>query len=804
MLKNYFKIAVRNLWKNKVFSLINLAGLALGIACSLGIFIIVKHESGFDTFHNDHKNIYRIVCDLKFPEGEEHQSGIPFPLVKSFRVDFPQVKNVASIMGGYNNQIDVLDGQNGSSEKRFKIETGVFYTNPDFFKIFNFKWLAGDAETVLSTPNKVALTKTVAEKYFGSWQNAIGKTLKKDNYELLQVAGIIDNPPVNTDFPLQLVISYITFENSDNGKRLNKWGNITSRLQCYIKLKDEQEAKQTGTALLSFRKKHLEASNTTDFYVLQRLDDIHFNDQYGNYNLHTVSKKTLLALSSIGIFLLVLACINFINLATAQAVKRSREVGIRKVLGSKRLQLGVQFLGETFVLVSAATIIALLLLAVLSPLTEKILSKPVPMNPLQSPAILVFSLLLIFVVTFLSGFYPAIIVSGFRPIEALKNKISSGNNSGISLRRVLVVAQFVIAQGLIIATLVIISQMHFFQNSPLGFNKNGIVTVTLPTDSISRAKWNVFREDVLKQPGVESVSMSYTAPASRGNSTTSFRFNQDLKDENFEVNYKTADTAYLATYQLQLIAGRFYNASDTAREVVVNETLLRKERITNYRDAIGKYIVLDKTPLPIVGVVKDFHQGSMRDPIEPIIIVPGKNSYRVAGIRMNPQNMAATLQSIEKIYNREFPEYLFEHSFLDEAVEKFYVQEKQLSALLQLFAGVGIFISCIGLYGLILFMTIQRVKEVGVRKILGASVVNIVLLFFKEFIWLIAVAFVIAASVAWYCMNNWLNNFAYHTQISWWMVLSVGVASLLLAAITVGTQTIKAAVADPVKALRSE
>ncbi|MBS1934476.1 MAG: ABC transporter permease, partial [Bacteroidetes bacterium] len=494
MLKNYFKIAIRNLWKNKVFSLINLAGLALGIACSLRIFIILKHESGFDTFHNDYKNIYRVVSDLKFPEGEEHQSGVPFPLADAFRVDFPQVKEVASITGGYNNQIDIVDGQNTTNEKRFKIETGVFYANPDFFKIFNFKWISGDAQTVLSKPNSAALTKDVAEKYFGNWQNAIGKMLKKDNNELVQVEGIIDNPPANTDFPLQLVISYITFANSDNGKRLDNWGSITSRLQCYIKLKDAKEAGNIETGLLSFRKKHLDAGNTTDFYVLQPLRDIHFNDQYGNYSLHTVSKKTLFSLSSIGIFLLVLACINFVNLATAQAVKRSREVGIRKVLGSRRMQLGVQFLGETFVLVAAATVLALGLLAILSPLTEKILSKPVPMNPFQLPGILLFSLLLVFVVTFFAGFYPAIIVSGFRPIEALKNKISSGNTSGISLRRVLVIAQFVIAQGLIIATLVIISQVKFFQNSPIGFNKNSVVTVSLPTDSTSRARWSDFRQ----------------------------------------------------------------------------------------------------------------------------------------------------------------------------------------------------------------------------------------------------------------------------------------------------------------------
>ncbi|HTQ26720.1 MAG TPA: ABC transporter permease [Puia sp.] len=804
MFKNYFNIAWRSLARYKTYTVINIIGLALGIASSLGIFIIVKHESSFDTFHNDYKNIYRIVCDFKFPEGEEHQSGVPFPLPASFRVDFPRVKLVATVMGGYNNQIDVMDENNGHSGKRFKVETGVFYTNPDFFKIFNFKWLAGDAQTVLSAPNKVALTKDIAEKYFGSWQNAIGKTIKKDNKELLQVEGIIDNPVPNTDLPIRAVISYITFANSDAGKRLDDWGRVSSRLQCYIRLKDEYEKKYIESSLLSFRKKHLEAGNTTDFFALQPMSDVHFNDLYGNYNLHTVSKKTLLALSSIGIFLLALACINFVNLATAQSVKRSREVGIRKVLGSRRLPLGVRFLGETFALVVVSTIIGMALLTVLSPITEKILSRPVPLNPFQSPEIILFSLLIILVVTFLSGFYPAIIVSGFGPLEALKNKISSGNKSGISLRRVLVITQFVIAQGLIISTLVIISQVRFFQSSPLGFDKNGLVTVNLPIDSVSRSKWNPFHDEVLRLPGVEHFSFSYAAPASQGYSTATFRFNQHVKNENFEVNYKSADTAYFKTYQLELLAGRWYSASDTPREVVVNETLLKKERITNYREALGKYLILDKVMLPIVGVVKDFHQASLRDPIEPLIILPGKSAYRVAGIKINPLNVTAALQGVEKIYNKTFPEYLFEHSFLDEAVEKFYVQEKQLSALLTLFAGIAIFVSCIGLYGLTLFITTQRMKEVGVRKILGASVTHIGLLFFKEFFWLVTIAFAIAASVAWYFMNSWLNNFAYHIQISWWKVLAVGFASLLLATITVGTQTIKAALVNPVKSLRTE
>src|SRR5450432_1300210 len=466
MITNYFKIAFRNIWKNKVFSLINLVDLALGIACSLGIFMIVSYESNFDTFHANYKNIYRVVTDFHYPEGVEHQSGVPLPLPASLKLDFPGIKQVATVFGGYNSQIDVLNENNSSSEKKFKIETGVFYVNPDFFDAFDFKWLSGDPHAVLSKPNQAALTRDIADLYFGSWQNAIGKTIKKDNNELLQVSGIIENPPANTDLPLKIVISYVTFQRSDYAKPLlNNWGSISSRAQCFISLSNTQDRGRIIGGLPAFTKKNLGSNNTTDFYTLQPLRDVHFNEQYGNFSLHTISKKTLLTLSLTGIFLLVLACINFINLATAQAVRRSREVGIRKVLGSRRWQLALQFIGETFLIVLSATLLAIALLSLLAPLTGKILSRHVPMNPLQSPVAIIFILVVIFSVTILSGFYPAVIISGFKPVQALKNKIASNRNEGISLRRVLVVTQFMIAQGLIIATLIIIVQIKFFQNA---------------------------------------------------------------------------------------------------------------------------------------------------------------------------------------------------------------------------------------------------------------------------------------------------------------------------------------------------
>ncbi|HXL58630.1 MAG TPA: FtsX-like permease family protein, partial [Chitinophagaceae bacterium] len=725
------------------------------------------------------------------------------PLPDAFKIDFPRTK-VATIFGGSNNQIDVLDEKGNEKGKRFKEEDGVFYASASFFQVFNFKWLYGNPSLILTKPNTAALTKEVAEKYYGSWQNAIGKIIKKDNNELLRINGILENPPVNTDFQLKIVISYPSLESTDYFKRAGTdWGSISSRSQCYILLPQNLSAAKMNAQLLAFRKKYLHDDNT-DYYVLQPLNDIHFNANYGNFSQRTISKETLLSLSLIGIFLLVLGCINFINLATAQAVKRSREVGIRKVLGSQRWQLALQFLGETFCIVLIAAILAIALVTILSPLGSKILDRPISLLPLQSSFVMMFIAVITIVVTFLSGLYPALVISGFQPMQALKNKIESRVIGGISLRRFLVTAQFVIAQVLIISTIIVVSQMNFFNNASLGFDKDAVLTLELPRDSISQTKWSSFKQQLLQQPGVERVSFSYTPPAGRSTHSTSLRFNQNVKDEDFELNLKLADADFLKTYNLQLIAGRFYEPSDTIREFVVNETFLKKEGIHDPKNAIGKYIIIDDKKAPVVGVVKDFHTSSLRDPIDAVGITTFKANYRVAAIKFDSQSAISSLQNIEKIFNSDFPAYIFEHQFLDETIARFYDQEERLSNVFKIFAAIGIFISCIGLYGLIFFMSVQRVKEVGVRKVLGASVISIVMLFFKEFLWLMGVAFIIASSASWYFMNQWLQNYAYRINISWWMFVVAAVLALIIVFISVSYQSIKSALTNPVKSLRTE
>jgi putative ABC transport system permease protein len=803
MLKNYILVALRNLRNNKVFSVINILGLTLGIACSLAIFMIVRYELSFDHFHPNYKRICRVVSEFRYPEGKEYQSGVPYPLPRALKNDFPQLA-VTTILGDRNNQITIPDGTAGGGSRRFMEKEGIFYADSTFFEIFHFSWLLGDARQVMTQPHTVALTKSTAEKYFGDWQKAIGKTILMDNEELLTVKGILDNPPANTDFPLVAVISYATIAGSlpsDN------WGAVSSQHQCYIMLPENESIEKLSSLIPAFTKKYRNQQNQTDFYNLQPLEDLHFNALYGNFGSRTVSRESLWVLSLIGVFLLLLGCINFTNLATAQAVRRSKEVGIRKVLGGGRSQLALQFLGETALLVLISSLLAVMLVTALSPLFSGMLNGAHALHPLQSAEAMIILAIIGLTITLLAGFYPAIIISGFKPIEAFKNKINkAGSNlsGGVTLRRILVVFQFTIAQILIVGVLVAMHQMNFFRNTPLGFDKDAIITVSLPTDSVSMSKWESYRQQLLRQSGIEQVSLCFAPPAGKGTNYNSFRFNQDIKDENFEMNIKAADEAYPATFHLSLAAGRFYQPSDTIREIVVNETLLKKEGIMDPQSALGKYIYLGDSRATIVGVVRDFHDHSLRDPIDAVGLTTSRKRYRIASIRLSTTQLPAAIKGVEQTFTHFFPDYVFEHQFLDETISHFYADEERLSHTFKFFAAISLIISCLGLYGLILFTTFQRMKEVGIRKVLGASVANISLLFIREFCWLIGIAFVIACPIAWYLMTKWLENFTYRIHITSWIFLATGMTALLVGMLTISFQTIRTALANPVKSLKAE
>jgi len=805
MIKNYIKIAWRSLLRNKSYTTINIVGLAIGVAACLLIFLVIHFETSFDNFHKKKDHIYRVVSASQSPDGFNLGSGVPLPTSEGLRVDYPQIKEIAAIFrfGGH-----YSIGSNGQTVKRFK-EDDSYYAEPQFFNIFDFAWLAGDKKTALSGPNSVVLTQDEAEKFFGNWHSAMGKVIRYENKTDFKVTGILANMPANTDFPLKVVVSYATIreKGGDYYGNLKDWVSTFGSHYCFLVLPGNMSVNLFNKDLIAFAKKHKPAEYAKQAFQLQALADMHYNTEVGIFSFHPFGKQLINAIGLIGVFLLIIACVNFINLATAQAVNRSKEVGIRKVLGSKRSQLTLQFISETLIITLFAVLLAIGLAELTLPFLNNLLTIKLSSAFLADPAIVLFLLGTIIIVTLLSGLYPAMVLSGFNPITALKNKVTASRSSGVSLRRALVVLQFCIAQVLVIGTLVIIHQMYYFKNKSLGFDKDAILTVPFPGDSVSKLKLNSLRNQLLQQPGIKDVSYSFTSPSDNSSWSSDFKYNNGPKKTDFSASLKWADSEYFNLYKLQFVAGQAYPKGDTIHAYVVNETLLKKLGVHNPREAIGKYINLwddKKKYAQIVGVVKDFNVSSLKDEIPPVLMSSWKDVYQVINIKVQPKNINSTLASIEKLWTRNFPDGLYEYQFLDEKIADFYKSEDQLSTLYKIFAGIAIFISCLGLYGLVSFMAVQRTKEVGIRKTLGASVGHIVYLFSKEFTLLILIAFAISTPVGWYFMYKWLQAYTYKISLGPGIFILAITVSVLIAWLTVGYKAIRAALANPVNSLRSE
>ena len=808
MIKNYFKIAFRNIIRHKAYSAINIAGLTVGIAACLLLFLVIHYELSFDTFQPGYKTTYRVTTQTEREAGTERTAGISAPAVDALRLNFPQAK-VAGLESSYGSQVTVPAASgNPADDKKIIENTGVMFVEPQFFGIFSSTWLSG-RPSVLENPNMVVLDKSSAAKYFGDWKNAVGKMLKMDNVLTLKVAGILDDAPANSDFPLKVVISYITWK--QHPKEYNyrdNWNMTSSNHQVYIDFPANVSLQSINNQFTAFSNKQFKGrtgSNGKRHLVPQPLATLHFDTRYGDtFGDHVTSMATLRTLSFIAVLIIVMASINFINLSTAQSVGRSKEVGIRKVLGSSRAQLIIQVIGETFIIVLLAVILAIGVAYAALPYLKNIASVPDSISLFNTDTAL-FLAIVTFAVIVISGIYPALVVSGFKPVLALKNKINAASIGGIPLRRTLVVLQFFMSQLLIIGTVIAIKQMDFVKNADLGFSKEAVIMAPGSTDSISLQKMQAFKQQLLQLPGVQSASFTSDAPSSDNNSSTNFYFNHAKKDPNFDVFLKIGDADYFKTFGLHFIAGAGYEKSDTMRQAVINETLMHKLGISKAENALGKTISLGGGSwASITGVVEDFKTNSLRDAVKPILIYPQKVYESEVAVKINTRNLAGTAAAVQKLWENTYPEYAYSGYFLDDNIAKFYKQENQLALVYKLFAGIAIFISCLGLYGLVSFMAVQKTKEVGIRKVLGASVGSIVFLFSKEFMILIGISFAIAAPAGWYLMNGWLQTFAYRIAINSWVFIVAIAVSLIIAWITVGYKAINAALVNPVKSLRSE
>jgi putative ABC transport system permease protein len=796
MLRNYFKIAWRNLRKNKSYTFINILGLSSGIACAILIFTLVSYQFSFDTFHPASDRIYRVVTEFHY-DGTEYQPGVPQPLGKAFRNDFSFIEKSARVFV-YNNALIALPGE--KEAKKFQEDDGVAYAEPELFDIFNFPLVSGDHNAALTEPNTALITQKIATKYFGT-ENPIGRIIRYNNQTNFRVTGVLRDIPGNTDRINEIYLSYANLKDKDPYMASDSsWGSVSSRMNFFVRLKPGITAARAEQQLPGFVKKYYGAEDAVATRLhLQPLSDMHFNADYDG----PASRRNLWVLGVIGIFLIITACVNFINLATARALNRAKEVGVRKVMGSLRSHLFWQFMIETALIVILSFVLAFGLATLTLPWLNDLLRTRMPMNLLANPRILLFLPFLLLAVVFLAGSYPGLVLSKFKPIAALKGKLSQQHIGGFSLRRILVVTQFTVSQMLIIGLIVIAIQNRYARTIDLGFRKDGVVM--LPVPETDKVKMNTLRTRLAAITGTEDITLCSQAPASGANSLTNIRYANRPKDEPWEVNEKFGDAQYFSTFKLGLLAGRNIFPADTIHEALVNEVFMGKVGVRNPDEILGKTINVDgQNGIVIVGVVRDFHNKSLRSGIEPIAILPERNHYYSCAARINLANISTILAAYEKIWNETYPDFVYSHQFLDERIDRFYRDDTVTFSLVEGFAGIAILISCLGLYGMVSFMAVQKTKEIGVRKVLGARLDSILWLFGKEFSRLLLLAFLVAAPVAGWVMHNWLQDFKYRVPLSWEVfALAIG-STFAIALLTVAWRSVKAALANPVTSLRSE
>lgn len=803
MLRNYIKTALRSLLREKGNTIINISGLSLGIACSLILFLIVMNLSSFDTFHSKRDRIYRIVNQSDGNTDKNYQPGVPSVLPDAFRTDFPEAEEV--VFTSYRSDALVTIPQNnGDAPRKYSEEKGVVFTEPSFFRIFDRAMIVGDASKSLDEPNEAIISKSWAKRYFGK-EDAIGEVLKFDDKEY-KISGIMEDSPFNTDLPFDLMLSYVTIKQRQEE---SGWHSIWSDEQCYFLMKEGEDAVKVGKRMPDFSNKYLGEDNARHSeFMFQPLDDLHFDTRFSTYSYRTIPRPMLIALGVIGLVLIISACINFINLSTAEAIKRSKEVGVRKSLGSTRSQLVRQFLGETTLITVIALVIALafsqLALGFLNPFLELQLS----LDFFNNAALWIYIVSITVIVSALSGLYPAFVISGFKPALALKNQISNRNSSGYMLRRSLVVLQFFISQLFMIGTVVIISQMNYFKTKDLGFAKDAIIVTPVFGEGVPKAdtrgvsKMRTLRDELARVPGVEMTSLSSTPPTSGSVSATHFTIGGATEDHRTQV--KQIDGNYLDLYKVALAAGDNIKDLDTATGFLVNERLAHIAGFPNAKDIVGKHLKMWDRDLPVVGVVKDFHTVSLSKPIEATVMMNDIEGYYTLSLKIDMDRSQDVIGALKTKWEAAYPDQIFSYEFLDENIRESYEGIEKMSVLISAFTSLAIFIGCLGLFGLASFMINQKTKEIGVRKVLGASVESIVFIFSKEYLKLIIIGFVLAAPVAWFLMNMFLDQFAYKIELGPGVFLLAFSAAISIAMLTVSYKSIKAAIRNPVRSLRYE
>ncbi|MGC3948402.1 MAG: ABC transporter permease [Chryseolinea sp.] len=797
MFRSNLLLRLRALWRNRTHAAVNILGLSLGITSAIIIFLILKFEWSFDTYRTDSDRIYRIVTRFDYGERTGYNSGATYPLVPAMRNDFPDIE-YASLVDGQ--QAVVRVPRSDGTYEKFK-EGAIVFVDSSYFDIMEQEWIAGD-QRALTSPNTVVLAQSIAKKYFGDG-DPINKVINYNHEFDVTVTGVVKDPPMNTDYNFTI---YITNNLGATKRGWDNWGATASNVNCIVKLhkgvtREQLEAKMKGWHMKYFTGNNMDDGKNRTYY-LQPMAEMHFDEHFWNPGGRVVSKSSLLTIALIGAVLLLTACVNFINLNTVLIIDRSKEAGVRKVMGSSRAQLINQFLSETIMI----TLIALLLssglvelmLMQLSPLLGYRLSY----RPFSDVDTMIYLASVVILVTVLAGLYPAMKLAGFQPAKALKNKIGGDAHRGMTLRRSLIVFQLLISQVLIVCTIVAVEQINHFMKQPLGLNSHAVVEFQIPERGSE--PMHKLSDRLLAISGVENFSASNTGSIADGQWSGDYEATVKGKLIKDNAVAKLADVNYLDTYGIQLLYGENLVPSDTCTRFLINETMAKALGYSNPADAIGTPISMWERKAVVTGVIRDFNANSLHGKITSTIIFCDVDAYFKGAVRLNTENIAETLNKVQAVWEDVFDTHIYEYKFLDDTIKELYNAERRVTRLVALFASVAIFIGCIGLFGLISFMARSRTKEVGIRKSLGASVGQVVMLFSKEFLILVGISFVLSVPITYYFMNQWLSNFEYRISLNAPTFLMGVVFTCLVVLLTVGFRSYRAAVANPVDALRDE
>jgi putative ABC transport system permease protein len=805
MLQNYFKLALRNFRKYKGITFIQLLGFSAGLAICLLIVLVVQYEYSFDKFNKKAGHIYRIVENFKKENSSKSSVTTPYPLPAALRTDFPELKKVVAMHIQKNAQVM------NSDHKLFK-EFSVVFSGPEILDIFDISILSGNGKTALSQPNQVILSENVAKKYFGK-NSAIGQMLMLDNKIDMQVAGIMRDWPSNSHLVPSMLVSYPSLSKEYIGLDITEWGlNIAGR--TYFLAPDNFDETAFRKNLSAFVKKYYPPNDAQSIKLdIQPMQDFHLNQTYiSETDTPAISLVYLNIFSLIAGLILLVAIINYVNLTTARSILRNREIGVRKLIGASRLQVGTQLLAETILLTFIAGILALGIVKIVLPWFNHLFEKCVSLR--LTPSFMGGYILLLLVLSLLAGGYPAIILSGAKPLQLAQSKsLSTGTNAKQWVRQTLVTVQFACAVVFVFGSLVIALQIKYVHEKDPGFKIQNLVNVSLPLPK----DFDVLRREWANITGVESITFNLGAPVSDNNFGTSLFTDKNNKNR-IDIQVKPTDAGYLKTFGLKMVAGRWFTADDERYanfdlpanqqhfNFIINEKLAHTLGFNDVKDALGKRYTIGVNDIEgeIVGVVKDFHYQSMHQPIQSVLLTSFPFFYYNAGLQLAKGYSAATLKAIEKVYSAHFPDTIFEYEFLDDTMNKFYKADERAFSILLLFAGLAILLACMGLVGLSVFVIQRRFKEIGIRKVLGSTVTGIVKLLSWEFLKPVFFACLIALPVSWWAMNKWLNDFAYRINMSWWMLAVAGIFSILIALFTVGFQSVKAAIANPTTNLRTE